>query len=176
MKSRTISIIVAVTITLTLFVALAVCVLNPFNGSNNSHPVAMENKEAPTSEVRHEVEPVANEVEALINDSAFQKALSEALEEKLGDEKVAESLSKSIIETDAFKKEVASYLESADKEATTTTEEDTQSSSTSSVEPETIPLPEFNNTASQVSDDDYAALREESRTSEIEKALKYLGY
>ncbi len=170
MKSRTISIIVAVTITLTLFVALAVCVMNPFNGSNDSRPVAMENKEAPTSPVRPEVEPVDDEVEALINDSAFQKALSEALEEKLGDEKVAESLSKSIIETDAFKNEVASYLESSDKVAATTTEEETQSSSNS------VPLPEFNNTVSPVSDEEYAILREESRTSEIEKALKYLGY
>lgn len=170
MKSRAISIIVAVTITLTLFVALAVCVLNPFNESNDSRPVAMENKEAPTSPVRHEVEPVDDEVEALINDSAFQKALNEALEEKLGDEKLAESLSKSIMETDAFKNEVASYLESSNKVVATTGGKDIGAFS------DLIPIAELGSDGGAVSDDDYAVQREESGTSGIERALRYLGY
>ena len=170
MKSRTISIIVAVTITLTLFVALAVCILNPFNESNSSHPIALANNEVPAMPERHEVEPLKDEVNALINDNAFQKALSEVLEEKLGDEKLAESLSKSIIETDAFKNEVAPYLESSNKVVATAGENDINTFSN------LIPIAELDSDGDAVSDDDYAVQREESGTSEIERALRYLGY
>lgn len=174
MKSRTLSIIVAVTITLTLFVAIAVCVLNPFNGSNNNLPSLRDEKEEFSTPPEPEMRPEGKmdssvedgEVELLLSDSEFQSALREALEKKLGDDKVADSLSKSIIETDAFKKQVSSYLAS----------EEAESSSSTDVDSNSISLPHFDDNGLSLSDEEYAARHEESRTSEIEKVLKYMGY
>ncbi len=161
MKGNTFSIIIAVTITLTLFVAIEVCALNPFN-ETSTMPFSMEEKERLSTppEFQMQTQDKASEpldsseeeskVDLLLSDSEFQSALSNALEKKLGDEKVAESLAKSIIETDAFKSELSSYLSTYDASLSTTSPD------------------------SGVSTSDGKA--HSSRSAEIEKALEYMGY
>lgn len=95
-------------------------------------------------------------VQSLLNDDAFISSLTEALKERLPEEKDAETLSRSIVETETFKEALREYL--------------------MSVAEGSFPLPEFGEGNASLTGDGYKDVRNAERDAEIDKILEYLGY
>lgn len=94
--------------------------------------------------------------ESLLNDENFLSALAGALKERLPEETDAETLSRSIVETETFKEALRDYL--------------------MSVADGTLPLPEFGEGDSSLTGNGYKNVRNKARDAEIDKVLDYLGY